>query len=128
MNFFTYRWLCTKHHYQHFFLSYNYHQLCSCSCCSETLYPYYTHSFLKKKRVTNFVPKFVHSLSVRASVHHVSCNYVYLHLNHLMEQFLTLFLNRSHAVEVLGNISCYLDPCVKVKGQITYFLVNASPT
>ena len=27
---------------------------------------------------------------------------------------------------VLGNISCYLDPKVKVKGQIMYFLVNAS--
>ena len=28
---------------------------------------------------------------------------------------------------VLGNISCYLDPKVKVKGQILDFLVNASP-
>ena len=26
---------------------------------------------------------------------------------------------------VLGNIACHLDP--KVKGQIMYFLVNASP-
>ena len=51
-----------------------------------------------------------------------------LHLNHLMEQFQTLYLDRSHAVGILGNISCNLDPCVKVKGQITYFLVNASPT
>ena len=28
---------------------------------------------------------------------------------------------------VLGNISCDLDPKVKVKGQILYFLVIASP-
>ena len=28
---------------------------------------------------------------------------------------------------VLGDISCVLDPKVKVKGQIMYFLVNASP-
>ena len=28
---------------------------------------------------------------------------------------------------VLGNISCDLDPKVKVKGQILNFLVNASP-
>ena len=28
---------------------------------------------------------------------------------------------------VLGNISCDLDPKVKVKGQILYFLVNVSP-
>ena len=27
---------------------------------------------------------------------------------------------------VLGNISCDLDPKVKVKGQIMYFLENAS--
>ena len=27
---------------------------------------------------------------------------------------------------VLGNISCDLDPNVNVKGQIMYFLVNAS--
>ena len=29
---------------------------------------------------------------------------------------------------VLGNILCNLDPLVKVKGQIMYFLVNASPS
>ena len=29
-------------------------------------------------------------------------------------------------VRVLGNTSYYLDPKVKVKGQIMYFLVNAS--
>ena len=28
---------------------------------------------------------------------------------------------------ILGNISCGLDPKVKVKGQILNFLVNASP-
>ena len=28
---------------------------------------------------------------------------------------------------VLGNISCDIDPNVKVKGQIMYFLVNVSP-
>ena len=28
---------------------------------------------------------------------------------------------------VLGNISCDLDPMVKVKGQMLYFLVNVSP-
>ena len=28
---------------------------------------------------------------------------------------------------VLGDISCDLDPKVKVKGQIMYFLVNTSP-
>ena len=28
---------------------------------------------------------------------------------------------------VLGDILCDLDPKVKVKGQIMYFLVNASP-
>ena len=28
---------------------------------------------------------------------------------------------------VLGNISCYLDPKVNVKGQILNFLANASP-
>ena len=28
---------------------------------------------------------------------------------------------------VLGNISCDLDPKVKVKGQMLYFLVNISP-
>ena len=28
---------------------------------------------------------------------------------------------------VLGNISCDLDPKIKVKGQIMYFLVNVSP-
>ena len=28
---------------------------------------------------------------------------------------------------VLGNISCDLDPKVKVKGKIKYFLVNVSP-
>ena len=28
---------------------------------------------------------------------------------------------------VLGNISCDLDPKVKVKGEILNFLVNASP-
>ena len=28
---------------------------------------------------------------------------------------------------VLGNISCDLDPKVKVKGQIMYILVNVSP-
>ena len=28
---------------------------------------------------------------------------------------------------VLGNISCDLDPKVKVKGQIMYFLVNVPP-
>ena len=28
---------------------------------------------------------------------------------------------------VLGDISCDLDPKVKVKGQILYFLVNVSP-
>ena len=27
----------------------------------------------------------------------------------------------------LGNVSCYLDPYVKVKDQIMYFLVIASP-
>ena len=30
-------------------------------------------------------------------------------------------------LRVLGNISCDFDPKVKVKGQIRYFLVNASP-
>ena len=29
--------------------------------------------------------------------------------------------------KVLSNILCDLDPKVKVKGQIIYFLVNASP-
>ena len=29
---------------------------------------------------------------------------------------------------VLGNISCDLDPKVKVKGQILYFLVIVSPS
>ena len=28
---------------------------------------------------------------------------------------------------VLGDISCDLDPKVMVKGQIMYFLINASP-
>ena len=28
---------------------------------------------------------------------------------------------------LLGNISCYLDPKIKVKDQIKYFLVNVSP-
>ena len=28
---------------------------------------------------------------------------------------------------VLGDVSCDLDPKAKVKGQIMYFLVNASP-
>ena len=28
---------------------------------------------------------------------------------------------------VLSDVSCDLDPKVKVKGQIMYFLVNASP-
>ena len=28
---------------------------------------------------------------------------------------------------VLGDIFCDLDPRVKVKGQLMYFLVNASP-
>ena len=28
---------------------------------------------------------------------------------------------------VLGNISCVIDPKIKVKGQILNFLVNASP-
>ena len=28
---------------------------------------------------------------------------------------------------VLGDVLCDLDPKVKVKGQIMYFLVNASP-
>ena len=28
---------------------------------------------------------------------------------------------------VLSDISCDLDPKVKVKGQIMYFLVNVSP-
>ena len=28
---------------------------------------------------------------------------------------------------VLGDVSCDLDPKVKVKGQIMYFLENASP-
>ena len=28
---------------------------------------------------------------------------------------------------VLGNVLCDLDPKVKVKGQIMYFLENASP-
>ena len=28
---------------------------------------------------------------------------------------------------VLGDVLCDLDPKVKVKGQIIYFLVNASP-
>ena len=31
-------------------------------------------------------------------------------------------------LRVLGNISCDLDPKVKVKGQILKFLVNASPS
>ena len=30
-------------------------------------------------------------------------------------------------LRVLGDISCDLDPKVKVKGQIMYFLVNVSP-
>ena len=30
-------------------------------------------------------------------------------------------------LRVLGNILCDLDPNVKVKGQIMYFLVNVSP-
>ena len=30
-------------------------------------------------------------------------------------------------LRVLCNISCDLDPEVKAKGQIMYFLVNASP-
>ena len=29
--------------------------------------------------------------------------------------------------KVLGNVSCDLDPKVKVKDQISNFLVNASP-
>ena len=36
-----------------------------------------------------------------------------------------LQVNRSHDVRVLNNILCDHDP--KVKGQIMYFLVNASP-
>ena len=28
---------------------------------------------------------------------------------------------------ILGDVSCDLDPKVKVKGQIMYFLENASP-
>ena len=28
---------------------------------------------------------------------------------------------------VLGDVLCDLDPKVKVKGQIMYFIVNASP-
>ena len=30
-------------------------------------------------------------------------------------------------LRVLGNILCDLDPKVKVKGQMLYFLVNVSP-
>ena len=30
-------------------------------------------------------------------------------------------------LRVLGNILCDLDPKVKFKGQIMYFLVNVSP-
>ena len=30
-------------------------------------------------------------------------------------------------LRVLGNIPCDLDPKVKIKGQILYFLVNVSP-
>ena len=31
-------------------------------------------------------------------------------------------------LRVLGKISCDLDPKIKVKHQIMYFLVNVSPT
>ena len=30
-------------------------------------------------------------------------------------------------LRVLGDVLCDLDPMFKVKGQIMYFLVNASP-
>ena len=42
-------------------------------------------------------------------------------------QLQILPVHRSHDVKVLGDVSCDLDPKVKVKGQILYFLENASP-
>ena len=33
----------------------------------------------------------------------------------------------SHDIEGAGQHSCSLDPKVKVKGQLVYFRVNASP-
>ena len=51
------------------FKSYNYHQLCSCSCWSETLYPLLYPLFsLEKKGYINFAPKFVHRPSIHPSV------------------------------------------------------------
>ena len=41
-----------------------------------------------------------------------------------------MLVHRSHDVEVTGQTSCDLDPLdrgVKVKGQIMYYIVNASP-
>ena len=36
-------------------------------------------------------------------------------------------MHRSQDVEGTGDVLCDLDPKVKVKGQIMYFLVNAPP-
>ena len=44
-----------------------------------------------------------------------------------MLQLELLQVHWSHDVESTGQCLCDLDPKVKFKGQIMYFLVNASP-
>ena len=48
-------------------------------------------------------------------------------INFWKQRLQSLPVHRSHDVKVLGDVSYDLDPMVKVKGQIMYFLVNASP-
>ena len=79
--FFSYRWVCAKHHYQHYFS----HTITINCVLAHVALKHLTLIIptlvIRKKRYINFVPKFDYCLSillsdrpyVRASVYHVSC-------------------------------------------------------
>ena len=52
---------------------------------------------------------------------------MHLLINFSKKQLQILPVHRSHDVKGTGRVSCDLDSKVKVKGQIMYFLENASP-
>ena len=65
--------------------------------------------------------------SIRSNVKYCIFLKIHLFLNCWMYQLQSLQLHRHMMHRVLGDVSCDIDPKDKFKGQIIYFLVNASP-
>ena len=91
-----------------------------CICVSWNIRVHnYTRFFVRKIGYINFVPKSVCLPSVRLSLRHVSCNCIFSYTVGRSNFKLCRYID--HMVTFRATLT------LKVKGQIMYFLVNASP-